>query len=262
MPPSINDYPFRLWVVLVDDGGTLKLGVINASVGSFGTIYAVAEASNAVFTAVDTGAGDADAVGWFYTNSALTNKTFRVLGYLDFSSGLAAVGTWSVAPDVVRLAGQGAVLPGGLVQEVAGPVQTYGSTNTPTIPYDDTKPQWSEGIILPLDLAMTPVSACNFFDFEMDLHVSLSGAELVTLALFKDFAADAIAVASQYVATANQIHKIRFRYRVQAGNTTTRQYQLKIGTASGVTITYRGAGAASKYGGLLTDFFRVAEISG
>lgn len=99
---TTNSTAFRLTVVLFDDSGTLRLGVINP------TLTVVNDTVVASSTA-EGGAGAADSANVYYTGTAVTSKAFRVLGYLDYPSGLGTAGTWSAAPTTIGL---GPAIPG------------------------------------------------------------------------------------------------------------------------------------------------------
>lgn len=95
---TANSTPFRLWILGFNSGAAFAgLGLVNIGLSANG--LSLVEGDLVSTTAVGTGADSAKTV---YTSSALTNKPFRVLGYLDWTSGLATAGTWSAAPDIAR----------------------------------------------------------------------------------------------------------------------------------------------------------------
>src|SRR5690606_26466717 len=55
-----------------------------------------------------------DSAGVIYTGTAVTDKTLRVLGYLEYT--LATAGTWDTPPSLIKLWSQGDKLPGDRVQ--------------------------------------------------------------------------------------------------------------------------------------------------
>jgi hypothetical protein len=97
---TVANVPFRLAVVIFDDAGTLRLGLINTTTGT------VDEANVASSTA-EGGAGSADTANTYYTGSAVTSKSFRVVGYLEWPAGLGTAGTWSAGPTTIQLFGAG-----------------------------------------------------------------------------------------------------------------------------------------------------------
>lgn len=144
---TVNSTAFRIWVVVFDDAGTLRLGAIQASLPA-GTIYPLTEAALRSSTA-EGGAGAADSAGVIYTGSAVTTKAFRILGFLTWDSGLGTAGTWSAGPDVIALMGPGVKKPGELLQRVVSFNSTQFSTTSST--YQTTN----------LTASFTPTSAAN-----------------------------------------------------------------------------------------------------
>ncbi len=95
-----NSAPFSVWLLGIDDGGTFRLGVVNTA----GNHYQGLLTPDAlVSSTAEGGAGAADNAGTVYTGVAVTSKPFVVLGRLDWSSGLAAAGTWNAAPSSIEL---------------------------------------------------------------------------------------------------------------------------------------------------------------
>lgn len=85
---------FRLWVVLFNDGGTARLGVINCADSTH--IYPLTEYQISSSTA-EGGAGAADSAGVFYTGAAVTAKAYLIVGFLEWSSSGLTAGTWTTA---------------------------------------------------------------------------------------------------------------------------------------------------------------------
>lgn len=83
---------FRLWVVLFNDAGTARLGVINCSTPT--QIYPLAEGVPASSTA-EGGAGAADSAGVIYTGTAVSSKSFLIVGYVEWNSTGLTAGTWT-----------------------------------------------------------------------------------------------------------------------------------------------------------------------
>ena len=195
---TVNSTAFRLWVVVFNDGGTLRLGVVNC-LSISGTpevtqIYPLDESGLASSTA-EGDDGSADAALIVYTGTAVTSKPFRILGYLTWNSGLATAGNWSAVPSVIQPFGPGIREPGDrvqLVRKADGAV----ATGTTTMVADDSIPQNDEGDEY-LSQAITPVSAANLLGIRVRLMLSSNAAEENIAALFQDSTADALAAASQ-----------------------------------------------------------------
>lgn len=126
---STNGVPFRLWITAWNNAGTVVLGVSNQSTTT--TVFPLNEASVASSTACSACTNAATA-GTFYTTAAQTSKAFRILGYMDWSAGLATAGTWASGPTSIQMFGPGVKKPGDVVQSVSNTTTTAGSTTSAT----------------------------------------------------------------------------------------------------------------------------------
>lgn len=142
-----NALPFRLWIVLFDDGGTLRLGAIKCSLPN--GFYALSEWALASSTA-EGGAGGADSSGVFYTGTAVSSKPYKILGWMDWDSGLTTAGTWASGPSRVQVYERGMPLPGQEIGNSTRGVRTTQDSFTSTS-YVDTN----------LTSGMTLRSPCN-----------------------------------------------------------------------------------------------------
>ncbi len=120
---STNSTPFRLWVVAFNNGGTVVLALINCSAG--GQIVCPNEGALASATAMS---GSAISSGVYYTpnGTTLTSKALRILGYVEYASGLTTAGTYASPPTSIQLFGPGVKKPGDVVQLT----YSLGSSNT------------------------------------------------------------------------------------------------------------------------------------
>lgn len=111
---TANNIPFRVWVVGFDNGSGIVLGVFQSVTGG-ATPTLVSPLDESTLQS-PTGGNGGSSAGTFYAAQALTNRPFRILGCLDWASGLANAGTWSVGPSKPQLFTQGVKLPGDVVQ--------------------------------------------------------------------------------------------------------------------------------------------------
>jgi len=117
---TLNGVPFRLWVIGDYNGGTLAVGLFNASTAT--QIFGLSE-GDLISTAASTNGGNS--AGTHYANvSTITNTPYRILGYLEWGSGLATAGTWASAPTKIVLFGPGIKKPGDVV---SGPIYVSGA---------------------------------------------------------------------------------------------------------------------------------------
>jgi hypothetical protein len=160
---SANSTPFRFWVVAFNNGGSAVLALINCLTAN-GPVSLDASTLQST-TAIS---GSAISTATFYTpnGTTLTSKAFCVLGYVEYTSGLATAGTYSAAPDIVQLHGRGISLPGTLVQSQGnstGALATDTSGNCPGA--GDSIMTNSQGSQF-MSQAITPRSASNYLEVD------------------------------------------------------------------------------------------------
>jgi hypothetical protein len=128
---SANGVPFRLWVVAFDNGGTVVLALWQSVTGG-ATPTAIAGLNEAAVASSTAMSGSATAAGTFYTpnGTTVTSKSFRILGYVDYGSGLATAGTYASAPTTIQLFGPGIKKPGDTVQAAQGTVTASGTVSS------------------------------------------------------------------------------------------------------------------------------------
>lgn len=121
---------FRVWVVLFDDGGTMRLGAINCSADR--RVFPLNETVPSSSTA-EGGAGAADSVGVIYTGTAVTSKPFLIVGYVEWSASGVTAGTWTTTNvNFVQSFGPGVKKPGDVVQLSAATIASATSTTSST----------------------------------------------------------------------------------------------------------------------------------
>jgi hypothetical protein len=134
------------------------------------------------------------------------------------------------------------------------------ATGTTTIPYDDSIPQQSTEGTLFLSRAITPQSATNRLVIEAVVHLSSSAAaRYMTVALFQDSTADAIAAVAEYVDAANGATTITLRHEMAAGTTSATTFKIHAGTDGAATVTFNGNATARRFGGITVSSLRVSE---
>lgn len=264
---STNLTPFRGWIVGFNDAGTLRLGVINclstsANAGAgrnADSIYPLAQFATASSTA-EGGLGGADSAQVFYTNTAVTNKSFTVLGNFSYETGLVVAGSYASVPDRLGLFRAGNPLPGALIQDASNLVTTVATGST-AIPDDDTIPQITEGDQY-MSQAITPVSAANILEIQHEADYAHSGtAGHVDVALFQDATANALATArAGRDGAANSSALAVLRHRMLAAQTTSTTMRIRAGNNTGATTTFNGQAGARKHGGVLRAFLGIREI--
>lgn len=254
---TANSTAFRFWIVGFNDGGTFRLGVINCLSGT--DIYRLSGFGIGSSTA-EGGAGAADSAHVFYTGSAVTSVAYTVLGYLTYESGLAAAGTYDVAPTRVQLFGPGVPLPG---QEIQEQVHSTGAvaTGTTVLPIDDTIPQITEGDEY-MTKAIIPSSAANVLDIEhFGYYAHNTTASVMAAAIFQDATAGALsAVKCAKEASADASVSMHLRHRMLAGTSSSTTITLRAGSAGAGTTTFNGAAGARQFGGVMGSFLSLKEV--
>lgn len=246
----------RVWVVLFNDGGTLRLGAINALSGT--NIISLDNYQLASSTA-EGGAGAADSAQVFYTGTAVTSKPYRIVASLTWNSGLTTAGTWDAAPSVIHQFGVGSRRPGDVVSSAFGTHASNASTGT-SIPADDTIPQSTEGLAT-ATATITAASAANVLEVEAVGNVFRGGSnEGAALALFRTGTADAKAVTPMGVTNLNPgpvSGSLIWRELVTTAGSVT--YTLNVGTHTTTNYT-NGLNSGRLYGGVSINTVRVKEI--
>ena len=120
-----NNTPGRIWVVAINNSGTIELAVINCltSTSTSKSIYPLAGWGIVNTTALG---GPSNSSGVFYSTIARSAVPYGVLGYASYETGLATAGTWNANPTRMELYRPGVPLPGAVVQVV------YSTTTTTT----------------------------------------------------------------------------------------------------------------------------------
>lgn len=133
---SSTSVAFRLWVTAWNNGGTVVIGVSNQSVtngatGTTATIYPLNEETVQSSTACNA-CTNASSAGVFYTTATQTSKAIRVLGYLEWGTGLATAGTYASGPTTILNATPATKLPGAVVQTIVTTASNAATTTSTT----------------------------------------------------------------------------------------------------------------------------------
>jgi hypothetical protein len=157
--------PFTVWIAVFDNSGTpqLALSVRSALLANAAaTFYPLDESSPQNTVAMSAGA---TAIGTWYTSAGvtLTGKSFRILGRLDFTAGLATPGSFNAVP-VTRLFGAGSKKPGEMLQSTCNASTTVSTTTSAAFAQLSASPI----------VALTPTNACTLTRIKVEGTASLS----------------------------------------------------------------------------------------
>jgi hypothetical protein len=246
----------NVWIAVFNDGGTLRLGVINCRNGT--SVYALSAWGIASSTA-EGGIGGADTAMTFYTGTAVSSKAYGVLGYASYQDGLAVAGAWDVSPTRLQLYGIGVHLPG----ESFNPQQNYtgaAASGTETITVNDSIPAITDGKEY-MTQAHAPSSKANLWEFELHGQFASSGGvgTALTMILCQGGVTNSLAAASTIVVNANST-QLRITFAMLCSTTSSTTFSMRAGSGGAATTTFNGNAGARFFGGVSNSFMRVKEI--
>lgn len=158
-----------------------------------------------------------------------------------------------------------AVTPAGLAtsRRIAQVVNTTtGAVNTTltseSIPQDDTVPQITEGKEL-MTRAITPVSASSDLEVDVVFHGTVAAVAGLTVALFRDSAANAIAAMTTTVRTSGDMQTISFKTFVSAASMAASTFRVRAGASSASVLTFNGTASSRYMGGVMSSSITIKE---
>lgn len=146
-----NNTPFKLWLVLFNDAGVIKMSAINCLFGK--NVYALGQYPLASAIA-EGGLGAAGSAQIFYAVTAVNSMPYLVLGYAAYESGVVTAGNWNSSPTRLQLYGAGVPLAGQAIQMVSAST-TSNTTSTA-----------SSTIQTNLTASISPTSKCHLVKIE------------------------------------------------------------------------------------------------
>jgi hypothetical protein len=249
-----NAVAARLWVAVIDPGGTPELAICNTQTGG-GQIFAVNESSLISTTVLDTAADNA---GVWYSATARASVAFRLVGYIE--STQAAAGTWATAPSVIQGMGPGVHKPGDVVQQAATFVGTF-TTDTTQIPATNAAPTSSQGAQY-LTQSITPTSAVNALRITAQWIGASNAAAgtILTAALLQDVTVNALKAAFATSAGSGYVVVLNLYHQMVAGTASSTALKVRAGANAVGTTTFNGSGGAQLMGGVADSYIQVAEL--
>lgn len=134
------------------------------------------------------------------------------------------------------------------------------ATGTTDIPFDDTIPQNTEGDQY-MSLAITPTSATNKLKIDVVFSYGYSGDGLnITVALFQDTTANALAAMANGPTNQNHMEYIAFSHYMTAGTTSATTFKVRAGDNGSSTLTFNGRASARYFGGVIASSITITEI--
>ena len=134
------------------------------------------------------------------------------------------------------------------------------ATGTGIIPFDNTIPQITEGNEY-MTLAITPTSATSLLIINVVFYNSNTPQDEMTVALFQDSTANALAAvsATPFTPTARQV--ICFTHKMTSGTTSATTFRIRAGMASAGTTTFNGQSGAQRFGGVAASSITIYEVA-
>lgn len=146
----------------------------------------------------------------------------------------------------------------GVQQLVSSFVSAYSATAGNGITADNTIPLITEGDQI-LSRAITPVSVTSKLLIEVTAIIARVGTDTVTLALFQDATANAIAAVPQTI-TGNTAAQITLRWVMTSGTTSATTFTVRVGSNTPAVLDFNGAGSAGLLGGAIPSGITITEI--
>lgn len=253
---ATSGVPFRIWIVGFNDAGTFRMGVVNALSGT-----SIMPLRDDVIASA--GSGSPSAAQVILCASTVTSKAMRILGYAEYSAGLATAGQWNIVPTKLQLFGPGVSKPGDVVQEVGNTTAAF-ATGTTGIPFDDTVPQNTEGTQF-MSQAIVPVAAPNILEVShIGVYGNGSANSEVAVALFQDSAANALLAQPASKSTGAGTNAVaNIKHRLLAGGLSSTTLKIRAGddgAGTQNTVTFCGRNGARIYGGAMIASLFIKEI--
>lgn len=185
----------------------------------------------------------------------IVNPTLQTDTISEYTSGAGVTVDGLLIKDgVITQSG----LPTGVVVQVVNTNYSAVATGTTIIPGDDTIPQNTEGTEF-MTRAITPKSATNILVIEAIFFGSVSVAADVTLALFQDSTASAIAASADYQTTPAGRVAVTIRHSMTAGTTSSTTFKVRAGLETAGTVTFNGVSGARRYGAITKSSMQIIE---
>ena len=151
---------------------------------------------------------------------------------------------------------QGPAGPAGVTQTVFFETGAV-ATGTTIIPTDDTIPQITEGDQY-MSLAITPQSATSKLIIEVTTFFYISANSGVSVALFQDSTANALAVGT--ISANTQATSVSFRHVMTSGTTSATTFRVRAGPSTAMTLTFNGFAGARLFGGVSASSIVIREV--
>lgn len=148
------------------------------------------------------------------------------------------------------------------VVQVVNVAVTGVATGSTVIPLDDTIPQNTEGDQY-MSLAITPTRATNLLRVDVVVFASTALANWITVAVFQDTNANALAAMPGYHTISTSGTPIQLTFYVVAGTNRQTTFNVRVGrdASASATLTFNGQSGTRFFGGTLVSSISITEIN-
>lgn len=250
-----NNTPFRLWLVAFNNGGTVILGLINCLNSTLDIFPLMADDIQS--GTVISGSSTSSQV--FYTGSAVASLPMRVLGYVEYGSGLTTAGQYATNPTRVVVYGPDIKLPNQRVRRVQA---SSGSLVAVPSNYSvsDTPPTQSN-TTTGISKAISPYSGANLLVVQANIMMGSNGGGLdATAAIFRDSSSMPLACNSSQIPGSSDHQTPMFtQVSVLAGSTASTTFKANAGCNQNAADV-NGMSGSRTFGGTSNTYIVIDEI--
>lgn len=153
-----------------------------------------------------------------------------------------------------------AKMPTGTIVQVIYAQTTALVTVNASIPYDNTKPQITEGVEV-ITATITPTSATNKLLFIFGVSSTSGSASNITIvALFQDAGANAIAATAGQHTTTSGTFMPPFVFQMTAPGTSAYTFRIRMGSNNGTLYVNADGGGTGLYNGVSITSLTILEV--
>lgn len=149
----------------------------------------------------------------------------------------------------------------GAIQQQVSTTTSAVATGTTVLPVDNTIPQNTEGDQY-MTLAITPKSTTNILWIFIVGYLASSVLSDMTMALFQDSTANALAVAGSTIPVAHYSNTLQLFYPMTAGTTSATTFKMRAGPSTAGTTTFNGANSTQRFSTTIKSSMRILEFKG
>ncbi len=145
-----------------------------------------------------------------------------------------------------------------ILQQVTGNITFANSTTI--IPFDNTKPQNTEGIEIGT-ATITPISASSVFEIYAICSINCAGAvQGFTLALFQDSGADSLQATCAVGGIANMGYSLWMLTRVASTSTSSTTFKFRAGGNAATQVSINGYNGSALFNGTADTPIIITEL--